>query len=62
VPDRFNYKIAKIDVKTFEVLDHLQLGTPTHHMLVSPNGRSMIALNGGVAKDNIPPSIMVQLD
>ena len=58
VPDRFNYKIAKIDIKTFEVLDHLQLETPTHHILVTPNGRSMIALNDGVAKHNIPPSII----
>lgn len=58
VPDRFNYKIAKIDVKTFEVLDHLQLDTPTHHILVAPNGRSMIAMNDGVRKHNIPPSII----
>ena len=58
VPDRFNYKIAKIDVKTFEVLDRLQLVTPTHHILVAPNGRSMIALNDGVPKHNIPPSII----
>ena len=58
VPDRFNYKIAKIDVKTFEVLDRLQLETPTHHILVAPNGKSMIALNDGVPKHNIPPSII----
>lgn len=58
VPDRFNYKIAKIDVKTFKVLDQLQLETPTHHILVAPNGKSMIALNDGVPKYNILPSII----
>ncbi len=58
VPDRFNYKIAKIDVGAFKVLDRLQLETPTHHMLVAPDGKSMIALNDGVPKHKIPPSIV----
>ena len=58
VPDRFNYRIAKIDIGTFEVTDRLQLETPTHHMLVAPNGKSMIAMNDGVPKHNVPPSIV----
>ena len=58
VPDRFNYRIAKIDVGTFEVTDRLQLASPTHHMLVAPNGKSMIAMNDGVHKHNVPPSIV----
>jgi len=58
VPDRFNYRIAKIDVGTFKVIDRLQLATPTHHLLIDPNGKSMIAMNDGVAKHNIPPSIV----
>ena len=58
VPDRFNYRIAKIDVETFQVVDRLQLESPTHHMLVAPNGKSMIALNDGVPKHNVPPSVV----
>ncbi len=58
VPDRLNYRIVKIDVGTFKVMDRLQLESPTHHMLVAPNGRSMIALNDGVPKHDVPPSIL----
>ena len=58
VPDRFNYRIVKINVGTFEVADRLQLETPTHHMILDPNSKSIIALNDGVAKHNVPPSIV----
>jgi len=58
VPDRFNYRIAKIEVGTFKILDRLQLETPTHHMQVAPDGSSMIALNDGVPKHNISPGMV----
>jgi len=57
VPDRYNYRVVKIAVPSFEIQDRLQLESPTHHMLITPDGKTLIALNDGVQKHGVPPNV-----
>ena len=58
-PDRLNYRIVKIDVAKGEVAAKLQMTGPTHHMIISRDGRTIYAVNDGVPKKELLPSITV---
>ena len=58
-PDRLNYRIVKLDALTGEVVARLQMNGPTHHMLISEDGKIIYAANDGVPKKKLLPSITV---
>jgi YVTN family beta-propeller protein len=58
-PDRLNYRIVKIDVAKGEVVAKLQMNGPTHHMIITKDGKTIYAANDGIAKKKLLPSITV---
>jgi YVTN family beta-propeller protein len=58
-PDRLNYRIVKVDALKGEVVAQLQMNGPTHHMLISKDGKTIYAANDGVPKKKLLPSITV---
>ena len=58
-PDRLNYRIVKIDVGEGKVVGKVPMNGPTHHMLLSKDGRTIYAANDGVPKKGLQPSITV---
>jgi len=58
-PDRLNYRIVKIDAAKGEFVAKLQMNGPTHHMIITKDGKTIYAANDGVAKKKLLPSITV---
>ena len=58
-PDRLNYRIVKTDVAKGEVVAKLQMNGPTHHMIITKDGKTIYAANDGVPKKKLLPSITV---
>jgi YVTN family beta-propeller protein len=58
-PDRLNFRIVKIDAARGEVVAKLQMNGPTHHMIITKDGKTIYAANDGIAKKKLMPSITV---
>ena len=58
-PDRLNYRIVKIDAAKSEVVGKLQMKGPTHHIIISKDGKTLYAANDGIQKTRLQPSITI---
>jgi YVTN family beta-propeller protein len=58
-PDRVNYRILKIDPAKGLIVARLQMDTPTHHLIVTKDGKTIYAVNDGIPETGLDPSITV---